>query len=364
MYDDCTVMLYGEKAQHIAKRVIHALKMIGCENVIEAIKNWSWYPRVDLIVLAGYGETSTNVIDMHLGHNDTYVPVIVVDMAERPGSHISYIHAGANDVIPSSCSDEELSSRLANALNSRLYFNRIESEISTLKNEIKRWVRMHDESRIEISRRLGRAAEYRDNETGRHLVRVSNFSHSIANALGLPDDEVRLITHASPLHDIGKIGMPDSILLKPGPLTNEEWRIMKRHTVVGARILGGSNDPLMHTAREISMGHHERWDGSGYPRRKSGQSIPISARVVAVADVFDALTSERPYKRPWSYHQALQYISEQGGKQFDPDVVRAFIAERDAIRDIYHTFAEPEVERNTCPMKIWRTPVDVATAEQ
>lgn len=358
MYDDCTVLLYGCEAKKITSRIIHALEVIGCSNVIEAVEGWAWRPKVDMIVLISYGDANTHVVDMHLSHVNTYIPVVVIDMSQTPGSHIRYVHAGANDVIPVGCSDEELNSRLANVLNSRLWVTRIESERDAMENEIRRWVRMHDETRIEITRRLGRAAEFRDNETGRHVIRVSNFSHTIASALGLPSEEINLITHASPLHDIGKIGVPDGILLKPGPLTTEEWRVMKRHTVIGARILDGSDDPLMHTAREISMGHHEHWDGSGYPRRRTGNKIPLSARVVAVADVFDALTSERPYKQPWPHLDAMNYIKQQSGKQFDPDVVNVFVAENATVMDICRTYAEPETQRKACAMKIWRTPVD------
>ncbi len=181
------------------------------------------------------------------------------------------------------------------------------------------------ETRLEIIRRLSRAAEYRDNETGQHVVRMSRYSHLIALACGASEAESELILHAAPMHDIGKIGVPDRILLKAAALTEEEWVLMKAHTVNGAQIIGDHPSPLLAAARDVAMYHHERWDGSGYPSGLAGERIPRIGRIVALADVFDALTSARPYKLAWSPEDAMEYIRTQRGRHFEPSVVDALI---------------------------------------
>jgi putative two-component system response regulator len=171
---------------------------------------------------------------------------------------------------------------------------------------------------------LGKAAEYRDNETGMHVVRMSKTSARIAKELGWDDDQCDLILHASPMHDIGKIGIPDHILLKPGELDIDEWEIMQSHTSIGGKILSTSGSDLFRAAAEIAETHHEKWDGSGYPEGLIGEEIPIMSRIVAVSDTFDALISERPYKKPWPVQEAVTYVRENSGKHFDPEVIEAF----------------------------------------
>lgn len=357
-YEDITVLVYGSHAHQVEGRIIRLLYRIGCGSVIEAVEGWRLRVPADLIILISHEQVNDKLFDLHLGQNHHYTPLVVIDMSIDPGSRIRYFHSGANDVIPASAGDEEIISRLHNALASRMWINKMMVEKSSLEDELKRWMHRHDETRIEITRRLGRAAEFRDNETGRHVVRVSNFSHTIASTMGLRDENVRLITHASPLHDIGKIGVPDHILMKPGKLDQREWQNMKRHTVIGARIMSGSDDPLMHTAREIALGHHERWDGTGYPKKQKGERIPLAARIVAVADVFDALTSERPYKKPWSYSDAFDYVDEQAGKQFDPIVVEAFLSQKDIVAEIAHLFAEPKNHESKKQAMLWHSRID------
>jgi putative two-component system response regulator len=194
------------------------------------------------------------------------------------------------------------------------------------------------ETRLEIIRRLGRAAEYRDNETGMHVLRMSQICRTIALASGMQEDRAELLFQASPMHDIGKLGVPDRILLKPGRLNEEEWEVMKRHTTIGAEIIGDHPSELLVLARVLALRHHERWDGKGYPGGLQGESIPIEARVVSLADVFDALLSVRPYKPAWSIDKTLAHIREQSGQHFDPRLVSAFISRLDeclAIRDRY-----------------------------
>jgi putative two-component system response regulator len=181
------------------------------------------------------------------------------------------------------------------------------------------------DAQLEILERLALAAEYRDDDTGAHTRRVGESAAAIATALGLPQDEVELIRRAAPLHDVGKIAVPDAILRKPGRLTPEEFDQIKEHTVKGAAMLSGRAFPLLDLAQQIALTHHERWDGQGYPNGLAGDHIPLPGRIVAVADVFDALTHDRVYKEAWPAEEALHEIQTQAGRQFDPDVVEAFL---------------------------------------
>jgi hemerythrin-like metal-binding protein len=194
-----------------------------------------------------------------------------------------------------------------------------------------------EEARANAFRSLGVASEYRDNETGWHVMRMTNFAMAIAKAMGLSEEQRELLYIAAPMHDVGKIGIADAILLKPGKLTPEEFEVMKTHTEIGVTILTG-NDSLIAVARDIAGSHHERWDGTGYPKGLAGDDIPLLARICAVADVFDALTSHRPYKQAWSVKEATDWVLSQSGKQFDADVVHAFEAalpEMLRVRELY-----------------------------
>lgn len=187
-------------------------------------------------------------------------------------------------------------------------------------------VRMDElhQTRLSIVQRLGRAAEFKDNETGLHVIRMSLFSQLIARAAGFSEDYADDLLNAAPMHDIGKIGIPDAVLLKPGRLDQDEWQIMRQHAEIGARIIGEDGSRLLRMARDIALYHHEKWDGSGYPYGLSGTDIPTEARIVALADVFDALTSERPYKKAWSIDDASALIREESGRHFDPELVEVF----------------------------------------
>jgi putative two-component system response regulator len=193
-------------------------------------------------------------------------------------------------------------------------------------------------TRLEIIRRLGRAAEYRDNETGMHIMRMSHMARLLALAHGLSEEKAEVLFQASPMHDVGKIGTPDHVLLKPDRLNEEEWALIKKHTTMGAAIIGEHPSDLMETARVVALHHHERWDGTGYPSGLKGEDIPIEARIVALADVFDALLSVRPYKQAWSIEETLQYIRESSGSHFDPRLVETFLRilpECLAVRETY-----------------------------
>ncbi|MEX0739726.1 MAG: two-component system response regulator [Pseudohongiella sp.] len=198
------------------------------------------------------------------------------------------------------------------------------------------------ETRLQVVQRLGLAAEYKDNETGLHVIRMSHFSQILARAAGFSDAAQEEILHASPMHDIGKIGIPDAILAKPGKLDADEWDTMKQHPLIGAHIIGEQVSGLLLTARRIALHHHEKWDGSGYPDGLAGEDIPIEARIVAIADVFDALVTARPYKEAWPVEKAVALIRSEAGKHFDPHLVELFLEELPQILEIKERWAEPE----------------------
>ena len=187
-------------------------------------------------------------------------------------------------------------------------------------------VRMDElrETRLQIVQRLGRAAEYKDNETGMHVIRMSHFAHRLALAAGCGAEWADDLLNAAPMHDVGKIGIPDAVLQKPGPLDPQEWATMRRHPEIGAEIIGEHPSGVLRLARSVALAHHEKWDGSGYPAGLAGEHIPLEARIVAVADVFDALTSVRPYKKAWAPEDAMAHIAAQAGQHFDPELVRLF----------------------------------------
>lgn len=189
-------------------------------------------------------------------------------------------------------------------------------------------------TRLQIVQRLGRAAEYRDNETGMHVIRMSHYARTLALAAGSSDEWADDLLNAAPMHDVGKIGIPDAILLKNGPLTAEEWVTMRRHPEIGAEIIGEHDSQVLQMAYIIALTHHEKWDGTGYPRGLAGEDIPLASRIVAVADVFDALTTERPYKHAWTVDDAMAHIEQQAGAHFDPRLVPLFIGLRPQLEEI------------------------------
>ncbi|MBR9884997.1 MAG: two-component system response regulator [Oceanospirillales bacterium] len=197
-------------------------------------------------------------------------------------------------------------------------------------------------TQVELIERLGQAAEYKDNETGKHVIRMSRYSSILARAYGFCDEAAQDLELAAPMHDIGKIGIPDSILLKPGRLTEDEFEQMKQHPLIGTEILGQSDSELIKLARSIALTHHEKWDGTGYPHGLAGEEIPIEGRIVALADVFDALTSKRPYKDAWSVSDAMGLIREQSGRHFDPALVTLLEQEMTAILEVKARWAEDD----------------------
>lgn len=247
-----------------------------------------------------------------------HIPVIFVSAMDEVNDETKGFELGAVDYITKPVSPSIVKARVKTHL-ALFDQNRV------LEKKVKeRTAELHD-TRLQIIHCLGAASEYRDEETGTHISRMSQYSRIIALAAGLPVTEAELLLQAAPMHDVGKIGIPDRILLKPGKLDAEEWEIMKTHTTIGAEIIGSHPSDLLTLAVQVALTHHEKWDGTGYPYGLAGEKIPIHGRIVMLADVFDALTSDRPYKKAWSEATAIQEINDMSGHHFDPQLVLAFM---------------------------------------
>jgi putative two-component system response regulator len=272
----------------------------------------------------------------------TLPPILVLTAQSANEFRLKALESGARDYLTKPFDRTELMARVRNLLEVQLLHKYLSDQNELLEYVVKKRTQELHETRLQVVRRLGRAAEYRDNETGLHIIRMSKYSELMARGVGMTEYECDLVLNASPMHDIGKIGIPDYILLKPGKFEPHEWEIMKTHAEIGADILSGDETELLTMAREIAYTHHEKWDGSGYPRGLSGNNIPLVGRIVAIADVFDALTSERPYKKAWPVEDAINYIKEQKGKHFDPVLVDYFLSILPAVLEIKEKYAEPE----------------------
>lgn len=262
------------------------------------------------------------------------VPVVMVTACEQTTVRYAALDAGATDFLRKPVDPVEVKSRLRNLFKLREVQNQLRQRCSGLVDEVSATTRELIDREEEIIYRLSRAAEYRDTETGAHIARMARYCRLIAEALGLDKNACRTIYLAAPMHDIGKIAVADSILLKPARLTPEERAVMEHHTLHGHKILADSKSPLIRQAAEIAVSHHERWDGSGYPKGLRGVEIPLFGRIAAVADVFDALTSERPYKSAWKPEDAKAHIVEASGSHFDPACVNAFCGRWDDVMSI------------------------------
>ena len=299
----------------------------------------------------------------------TQLPVIIVTGLGERTLRRQALELGATDLLSKPVDTDDLIARIRNALRLKAYQDELKNYNEVLEKRVQQRTAQLARSRLSVICRLAKAAEYRDEDTGNHVIRVGYYCRAIASALGLDKDFVETLLLTAPLHDIGKIGIPDAILLKPGKLAPEEWVIMKQHCEIGARILeedlkslpifegclgldsqGGQShqpDPLLHVAGIIALNHHEKWNGQGYPRNLSGAAIPLEARIVAVSDVFDALTSVRPYKPAFSDERALAIIREGIGQHFDPEVAAAFEVSFDEIRAVRADFSDPQTPPKT-----------------
>ena len=272
------------------------------------------------------------------GKTNQLLPIILVTALRETEDRIKGIEAGCDDFISKPIDKTELLARIRSLLKVKAYNdlmsnyrNELESEVTRRIAQLKQAYEMIKAASLDTIYRLSIASEYKDMDTGAHIKRVSRYSAAIARRMGLDEKTIETILYAAPMHDLGKIGIPDHILLKPAMLDPAEWEIMKTHTVIGAKILKGSDAEFIRLGEIIARSHHEKWDGSGYPDGLTGKDIPIAGRITAIADVFDALTSKRPYKDPFSVKDSLVIIKAGRGNHFDPDVVDAFFAIQDEI---------------------------------
>ncbi|MCB1156838.1 MAG: response regulator [Leptospiraceae bacterium] len=273
-------------------------------------------------------------------HRKDTLPVIVITAQDDKETRHRALEFGAQDFVVKPFDTLEILYRLKNFLQLRILFNEHKKRSEILEEKVQERTKELQETRLEIVRKLGRAAEYRDNETGMHVVRMSKMSALLTETLGFEPYFVSLILQASPMHDVGKIGISDNILLKPGKLTDEEFKIMKTHAYIGYEILSGHDSDLLQLAASIAYHHHEKWDGSGYPRGLKAEEIPIEGRIIAICDVFDALISVRPYKKAWTVEKTMSYINDSSGKHFDPELVKAFNSILPSIINIAREYSD------------------------
>jgi len=271
------------------------------------------------------------------------IPVLMVTANHETELRHQALQTGVTDFLNKPLDNTEFLARAKNMLALRKSNKQLEDRAAWLAEEVRNATSQIIAREQETIFCLARAAEYRDPETGSHIMRMAHYSKHIARVLALPVELQDLLLEAAPMHDIGKVGTPDLILLKPGKLTDAEFSIMKQHAQIGYEVLNASSSHLLKVAAEIALSHHEKYDGSGYPRALAGEAIPLFGRIVAVADVFDALTSERPYKKAWNVEQASQLIRDGSGKHFDPLCVTAFLTDFDEILAIKSRFADEEI---------------------
>jgi putative two-component system response regulator len=283
------------------------------------------------------------------------IPIVVISSFAEVENRVTALEAGADDFLSKPIDQLELRARVQSLLKVKMFNDHmvnyqkiLEAEVdkrtqqlSQAYEELKSAFDKIKQASLDTTFRLAQAAESKDGETGSHIKRIGYYSTSIAKVMGLPPHEIDLILYAAQMHDIGKIGVPDRILLKPGPLDTEEWKIMKLHTVIGGRILSNPESYVIKMAEQIALTHHEKWDGSGYPNGLKGSQIPLWGRISAIVDVFDALTSNRPYKKAFPIDQSLEILKKSTGTHFDPEVSESFFSIQEKILSILREYEDP-----------------------
>lgn len=288
--------------------------------------------------------------------NGHHLPVLVLTGDLAGDSRRRALSLGATDFLTKPYDPSELLLRIDNLMHTRALHLEIAENNDRLEERIRTRTQELEDAHAELMVRLALAAEFRDDSTGEHTWRVGVVARHVAELMGTQPRRAKLIERAARLHDVGKIGIPDAILLKPGRLTREEFEVMKEHSTIGGNLLSGGRTEVVQLAESIARSHHERWDGSGYPSGLGGEAIPLEGRIVAVADVFDALTHQRTYKERWTKERAIDEIRKQRGRQFAPDVTDAFLvaAERGAILDIERP--DDTRLRGVLPSRFWSEP--------
>lgn len=328
--------------RHLLKRVEGISESICFEDPVEALQ-WSEQHEPDLVLLDYMMPTMDGLEFLTKfraieGYKD--IPIIIVTADTENGVRQQALMLGAHDFLNKPIDKMELLARVKNLLTLRETQLALSDRAAWLAIEIAKATTDLKAREKEMVLRLSKAAEHRDPETGQHLLRMANYSKLIARELGLPEIEQELILEAAPMHDIGKVATPDAILLKQGKLTDDEFVIMKQHAQIGYSILSGSDSLLIRTAATLALSHHEKFDGSGYPNALKGEDIPLHGRIVAVADVFDALTSSRPYKKAWSLEAAANFLQEHANSHFDPKCVTAFFYAWEDVLEIHARYKD------------------------
>ncbi len=280
------------------------------------------------------------------------IPVVIVTALKDVQDRVRALELGADDFLSKPVDKTELRARVQSLLKVKAYNDhmqndrkQLEVEVAKRTNQLRYAFERIREASLETIHRLSRAAEYKDEDTGTHVQRMSNYAGAVAQEMNQDEEIMKAILYAAPMHDVGKIGIPDYILLKPGKLDQEEWLIMKQHTIIGAQILEDSKADYIKLANTIALTHHEKWDGSGYPNQLKGSNIPLVGRITAIADVFDALTTKRPYKEPFTVEKSFRIIRDGRGSHFDPDVVDAFFGVKDEILSIKAKYKDDRESR-------------------
>lgn len=311
------------------------LETVGTENAKSALQILDESFDLVLTDVMMPGINGYEFVRMVRGRKEFFdLPIIMVTTLYDKDDRLKAAESGANDFISKPIDLTELRVRVTSLLKLKQHQDelkefrlKLESTVRMRTKALQQALNQLKQTNYEVVFRLSAAAEFRDNETAEHIKRMSVSAANLARTAGLTNEEVDIVLHASPLHDIGKIGVPDNILLKPSKLTAEEWGVMKTHTEIGGRILEGSNNPLLKAGEIIARTHHERWDGTGYPQGLSGLDIPVYGRICAIADVFDALTNVRPYKPAFPVEKAVEIMQEGRGTHFDPDLLDLFLEE-------------------------------------
>lgn len=329
--------------RHVVEAISPAVHSFDFQNPVEAL-HWAEDNVTDLLLL-DYRMPEMDGLEFarrfrrSLSRRD--VPIVLVSVVGDEPVRQAALEAGVIDFMTKPIRPRELRTRCRNLLQLRQQGESVKERARSLEQRVLAGLHEVEQRERETLYRLAKAIEYRDRGTGVHLLRMSHYAEAIAEGLGLPEEEVRTLVSAAPLHDIGKVGIPDAVLLKRGSLTEEEFAVMRRHPLIGYEILRDSQSRFVQMGALIALRHHERWDGSGYPDGLKGEEIPLPARIVAAADVFDALTSERPYKRAWRSDEALDYMSAHRGTLFDPRCVDVLFSHQARILEILHAQLAP-----------------------